>query len=62
MIQFLNGYYALISLNVIHRDLKPGNLLMKNKKLKIADFGLSRKIQGDNLMLSLAGTQGYQSP
>lgn len=62
MIQFLNGYYALISMNVIHRDLKPGNLLIKNKKLKIADFGLSRRIKGENLMMSLTGTQGYQSP
>lgn len=62
MTQFLNGYYALISMNIIHRDLKPNNLLMKGKKLKIADFGLSRKIHNDNLMMSLTGTLGYQSP
>lgn len=49
-------------MNVIHRDLKPNNLLMKGKKLKIADFGLSRKIHNDNLMMSKTGTDGYLSP
>lgn len=32
---------------VIHRDLKPGNILMNGKhEIKIADFGLARSIQG----------------
>jgi serine/threonine protein kinase len=35
-VQFLHGH------RVIHRDLKPGNLLLKGGLVKIADFGLSR--------------------
>lgn len=62
MTQFLNGYYALITLSVIHRDLKPDNLLIKNGELKIADFGLSRKVLGSGMLDSLCGTNRYQSP
>lgn len=48
----------------LHRDLKPGNVLMKNGVAKIADFGLSKaKI---NSYLSnksgLKGTVPYMSP
>jgi serine/threonine protein kinase len=31
----------LISKNIIHRDLKPANILLKEDKVKIADFGFA---------------------
>jgi len=43
--QFLNGLTEIHKFNVIHRDLKPQNLLIsKGGVIKIADFGLARFI------------------
>lgn len=50
---------------VIHRDIKPGNLLLDNDgRLWIADFGLAR-LQGDSSLTAtgvLVGTFRYMSP
>jgi len=43
MFQLLRGLEFCHSHNVLHRDLKPQNLLInKNGELKLADFGLAR--------------------
>jgi len=43
MYQLLRGMKYIHSANVIHRDLKPGNLLVNaDCELKICDFGLAR--------------------
>ena len=48
---------------VVHRDLKPENLLLSNDyKLKIADFGLSTRMEGDHgsgILYSGVGTRQY---
>mmetsp|Transcript_4013 Transcript_4013/g.8613 ORF Transcript_4013/g.8613 Transcript_4013/m.8613 type:complete len:398 (+) Transcript_4013:156-1349(+) len=43
--QILRGVHAMHSSHVLHRDLKPGNLLVnKNCDLKVCDFGLARPV------------------
>lgn len=40
--QVLNGLNYLHSLNIMHRDIKPDNILIKNSEIKICDFGLAK--------------------
>jgi eukaryotic-like serine/threonine-protein kinase len=52
---------------VIHRDIKPGNVLVcDNGKVKVTDFGLAKLVQqrgGSNTMTqTVAGTLYYMSP
>lgn len=43
MYQICRGLKFIHSANVLHRDLKPGNLLVNaDCELKICDFGLAR--------------------
>lgn len=46
MFQILCGLYHMHSAKVIHRDLKPGNILVNsNCKVKICDLGMARGFQ-----------------
>merc|ERR1719461_2634743 len=64
--QIIDGLEACHNVGVVHRDLKPQNLLLDAKyNLKITDFGLSKIIKSDAdriMKTTYVGTRGYQAP
>jgi len=65
--QILRGLKAVHSAKVLHRDLKPGNLLVnKNCDLKICDFGLARGVDpgesGSQQLTEYVVTRWYRAP
>lgn len=66
MKQILEGVAYLHSQDIIHRDLKPENILLRGKDdpsdIVISDFGLSRFIPEEGLLMTACGSPQYVSP
>jgi len=66
MQQLAAGLKELRALNLIHRDLKPQNLLLSkpgaDASIKIADFGFARDLQPQGLAETLCGSPLYMAP
>ncbi|XP_048233454.1 serine/threonine-protein kinase ATG1t isoform X2 [Ricinus communis] len=60
------GLEILHSHHIIHRDLKPENILLSGQfadvVLKIADFGLSRRVQPGKYAETVCGSPLYMAP
>ena len=49
--------------NIIYRDLKPENILLDEKGyLRLADFGMAKKLNNNEKALSFCGTPEYLAP
>ena len=70
MKQIISGIAFLHGEDIVHRDIKPGNILLKSTpkgevQIKLGDFGLSKLLDPDSLtsaMSSNVGTNLFKAP
>ena len=55
----MSGYRVLYDSKILHQDLKPENVLFKNGKLKLTDFGFSIFYEGFKYGQIREGTLPY---
>ena len=67
VIEILKALNYIHERNIIHLDLKPANIMMRNKtdsyKLKLIDFGLAKRLGSDGTVkVGFCGTVGFMAP
>jgi serine/threonine protein kinase len=63
MKQLMLGLKYLNENNIMHRDLKPQNILIsKNGDLKLTDFGYAKVVSPNNMVQTFCGSPLYMAP
>merc|ERR1719454_1863168 len=63
--QMCEAVEVIHSERIVHSDLKPGNFLLVNGRLKVIDFGIAKRISNDTTNISRdtsVGTLSYMAP
>ena len=62
-IQMCTGVEAAHKNNIIHRDIKPQNIMISTEgKVKVTDFGIARAVDSNTVSSSAMGSVHYVSP
>lgn len=63
MKKLFGALHHMHSQKVVHRDIKPENIMLaSNDELKLIDFGLSKRQEGNKKLKTIAGTPYYMAP
>lgn len=61
--EILSAFKLLTKNKIMHRDLKPDNILLHNGRIKIADFGFSKSLKSPtDLAQTMLGSPIYMAP
>ena len=65
-VQLVEGLGALHAAGIVHRDFKPGNVMLVGERAVITDFGLARSMVDRDVALTaesgMLGTPAYMAP
>ena len=63
MRQLMSAFKVLTSYSIYHRDIKPDNILIKDGKLKLADFGFCKELVREiDMTQTMVGSPIYMAP
>lgn len=60
--QILDGLEYLYNNQILHRDIKPQNILIHNDNVKISDFGFAKSFEKSELITTFCGSPLYMAP
>ena len=60
--EIFNGLEYLFKNNILHRDIKPQNILITDNTIKISDFGFAKTFEKNELITTICGSPLYMAP